>query len=296
MILALTGYEADAFDLLETGLATNFMESPKQSLGSFERTLAEIPPWNQQGLLKKPIRFYGQHESAAVESPSDRIMRSIQSDHNAQFRNVAVADAVHCFSSYQASGAEMWDTRDEDDYGSGEGGYLLEDPSLETDPLSWHAERSSDLVDIAATFDDIFTNEPSVSGILERFREIAARKTNDPEEQEGIDVAADFVERMERQSPLALSVVHRLLQLGAVNDGTNKTNTASRQTFAGCMKREQMAQAKMLQMDDFQMWAKHALKRGSGKGKNKTAPFTSWKHDSVDEVSPDEVNEILELS
>jgi len=295
MIMALMGYEADASDMMETGLATNFMESPKQTLGIFERTLAEIPPWNQQALVKKPIRFYGQPDLSTVASASGLSFRALNNDNNAQFRNVAVADAVHCFSSYRADGGDMWDTKDEDDYDERGSRYLLEDPSLETDPLSWHVERSSDLVDYAATFNDIFVSETTMPGILERFREISARQSMDPEEQEGIDVAADFVKRLERQSPLAVSVVHRLLQIGGTGVGEAKTTRNSYETLETCMTREYKAQSKLLQMEDFQQWAKYNTKLGSRKEKGASAPFSSWKHESFDQVSRDEVDEILEL-
>lgn len=261
MILGLMGYEADAQDMMETGLATNYMESPT-TLGSLERTLAELPPYNQQGLLKKPVRFYGQPEPLM--------------DHNAKFRNVAVADAVHCFSTYRADGSDMWGYSEED-------AFIGEDPSLETDFVPWHAERYSDLVDYAATFDDIFANETTVVGMLERFREIASRQTENEEEKEGILVAADFCRRLESQSPLAVSVVHRLLRIGA----------GKGETLTSCMEREHKALFTLYGRDDFLHWAKYASKAQDEE--TASVRFSSWKHESVAHVSPVEVDEILEL-
>ena len=252
MILGLMEYEAGASDMVETGMATNYMESIV-TLGDFERTLAEIPPWNQQALIKKPVRFHGYPEPTV--------------DHNSAYRNVAVADAVHCFSRYRADGTEMWGNDDDCDF---------EDPSLETSPVPWHEARSSDLVNYAATFDDIFKAETSVHGICERFREIAARTTNDPDEQEGIDVAAHFVKRLERQSPLAVSVVHRLLTLGA--DG--------KESLKSCLQRERKVQSKMFEQADFRSWAEHMATKPQD-------PFTQWKHKCLKDVSADEVAEII---
>ncbi|GKY95679.1 hypothetical protein MPSEU_000528900 [Mayamaea pseudoterrestris] len=247
LLLGLFGYVADANDLVETGLATNFMESIV-SLGDFERTLAQIPPWNQQALVKKPVRFYGYPEPAL--------------DHNHAFRNVAVADAVHCFSRHRADGAEMWNNIDACDF---------DDPSLETDPVPWHEARSSSLVDYAATFDEIFRSETTAHGLRERFCEIAGRFTNDPEVQEGIDVAADFVARLDRQSPLAISVIHKLLTIGS----------DKWETLRSCMERERKVQANMFKQNDFKNWAQSAATKPQDR-------FAGWKHKSLRDVLDDE--------
>jgi enoyl-CoA hydratase/carnithine racemase len=257
MILGLMGYEADHEDLLETGLATNYMETPA-ALGLLEQTLAELRPWNQQGLLKEPIRLHG-------EDPPVH-------DHNASLRNIQVADTISCFSSGRADRRDVWGFDENDDYDD------LMDPSIDLDHTPWHQPRCSDLVSYAATFDDIFKKEPELFGILERFREIAARTTDDPEVQEGIDVAADFVKSLERQSPLALSVVHRLLQLGSRKDETLKS----------CITREHRAQVNLFGRSDFETWAKHATR-----GVRNEKPFPGWLHKSIAAVHPDEVEEIL---
>ena len=116
-------------------------------------------------------------------------------------------------------------------------------------------------------------------GILERFREIASRKTTDREEQEGIDVAKDFVQRIQCRSPLALSAVHQLMQLGS-RDG---------ETLESCMEREKRVQAKLFGMSDFENWGKYASQYKA----MEEPPFTGWKHKSVADVTKDEVVELL---
>lgn len=257
MILALTGMQASAEDMMETGLATNYIDSVS-TLGFLERALGNLPPWNQQGLRALPKRYHGEPE------PKDDI--------NAEFRNVGVAGVIDAFTSYQASGEQMW--------GTNKLNYLPgEDPSLELDPIPWQEDRESDLVDFAATFDDIFKKEKTLVGILERFREVASRKTTDREEQEGIDVAKDFVQRIQCRSPLALSAVHQLMQLGS-KDG---------ETLESCMEREKQVQAKLFGMSDFENWGKHASQYKA----MEEPPFTGWKHKSVVDVTKDEVEELL---
>ena len=117
--------------------------------------------------------------------------------------------------------------------------------------------------------------------MLERFREVGSRTTEDPEEQEGIDVAKQFVENVERQSPLALRVVHKLLALG----------TGRKATIENCMERERNSQLKLLQGEDFHSWAQHVNKYGGDE--TKAPRFTGWKHDSIAAVTADEVDEIL---
>jgi hypothetical protein len=72
-------------------------------------------PWNQQVLIKSPIRFHGDPEPVR--------------DQNAEFRNVTVAETIHSFTSYRADVVDMWTHSDGD-------AYLLEaDPSLELDAV-----------------------------------------------------------------------------------------------------------------------------------------------------------------
>jgi enoyl-CoA hydratase/carnithine racemase len=257
MILALTGMHANAEDMMETGLATNYIESVS-TLGTLERTLGNLLPWNQQAILKEPPRNHG------APRPKE--------DVNAAYRNVGVAGVINAFTAYQAAGGEMWGTHEEN-YMPGE------DPSLELDPIPWQDDRESDLVNFAATFDEIFRREGTLGGLLERFREVASRKTNDKEEQEGIDVAKDIVKRIQSRSPLALSAVFRLMQLGS-REG---------ETLESCMAREKGVQAKLFAAGDFEAWGNHALKYKQ----SQEPPFGGWKHKSVMDVTKDEVDELL---
>ncbi len=155
---------------------------------------------------------------------------------------------------------------------------MEKDPSLELDHVPWHSMRSSNLVDYAATFDAIFKSETTLVGIHERLKEIAGRVTNDPEEQEGIDVASDFCRRIESQSPLAVSVVYRLLREG----------TKPLETLQSCMEREKLVQTKLYAKEDFKAWAESRIAGQVGEA------FSGWKHKSIREVSDDEVTELLE--
>jgi len=259
-ILALTGMEANASDMMETGLATHYVDSPK-TLALLEEILAEIEPWKAQKLLPENKRMMGEPVSTQ--------------DKNAAFRNKMVANTLHALSVYHVSGRDMWTNR-AGEFHSHE--QENDDPSLVLDPTPWDDVRESDIVNYAATFEDIFAQESSVAGILESFREISSRVTADSEEQEGIQVAADFVNRMEKQSPLSLSVVHRMMELGKENG----------ETLESCMEREKRVQAKLFRMADFQNWAKNATQNG------KDSPFTGWKHETVSDVSTDEVEELLQ--
>jgi enoyl-CoA hydratase/carnithine racemase len=264
LLLALASLEANAEDMVETGLATHYMDSVN-TLGYLERALAETVPWNQQGILKKPKRYYGHNEQ--------------KEDVNAPYRNVQVAELMHACTTYHASGLDVLrrQRKVDEEYEN-----LFEqndDPSLDLDPVPWREDRESDLVNYAATFEQIFKNENSVYGLLERFREIAARRTENEEEQEGIDLAADIVQRMERQSPLALRVVFRLMQLGS----------KQMETLESCMEREKLVQTRMMTMPDFVNWAEHCMKYKD----SDTPPFTGWKHTSVKEITRDEVDEIM---
>ncbi|GAX27218.1 hypothetical protein FisN_13Lh226 [Fistulifera solaris] len=257
MIMALMGYKANAEDMMEVGLATNYVETPRV-ISLLENTLSQLPPWNQQALIKNPIQYHGELEPTH--------------DHNAEFRNYVVAEAIHNFSSYRADGADIWTTSDRD-------AFLMEkDPSLELDHVPWHSMRSSNLVDYAATFDAIFKTETTLMGIHERLKEIAGRVTNDPEEQEGIDVASDFCRRLESQSPLAVSAVYRLLREG----------TKPLETLQSCMEREKLVQTNLYTKEDFAAWAKARIAGQVGEA------FSGWKHRSIHEVSDDEVTELVE--
>ena len=266
LILGLMGYKANCDDMIETGLATNAMESPA-GLGMLEDTLSQLKPWNQQGLIKEPIRNYGD-----VIPPID---------HNAQFRNVQVADTIHCLTDYRADGKEIWSNNPKSPANNFREFY---DPSINVaDPTPFCTERTSNLVDYGATFHEIFSSNLELPKIYNALKDIANRPTasNAPNrvQREVKEVAADFVQRLDRQSPLAVSVAFRLLRLGAQEN----------QTLRSCSARELNAQVNLFASDDFQTWAEHALKHGP------TAPFAGkWKHKHLSQVANDEVTEIIE--
>jgi len=265
-ILALMGYEADHGDMLETGLVTHSMETTN-GLGLFESMLAELPPWDQQGLLKNPTRYHGQDPPTV--------------DHNAFFRNYVVADAVDTVTSASADGSPgMFASNNLDD-----DVLAMTDPSLDPDPTPYSVDRQSLLVDYAATFDSLFRSHTSVAGLCEGFREIAARPNpgNDPLEQEGLDVAADFVRRLERQSPLAVTVTHELLKRGL---GPNEN-------WRTCANRERKVQAQLLALPDYQNWARYTQQYGSG---GDVEPFTDWKDESLAKVDLQEVLAIVDAA
>lgn len=258
MILALCGYEANCFDMVETGLATHLVGGAGQ-LPYLEHTLASIPPWNQQKLVKKPRHYYGQ------QRPRDA---------NAKFRNVTISYVIEQMSDYTANAANDLPL----DYTA----TAEDDPALDIDHIPWDSSFfSSELVDIAAHYDKIFKQEGTLEGLIERLREAGSKQSDDPDEKEGIRVANELVERMTSQSPLALRVTHQLMKMGG----------GRLATMDNCMDREAKAQNKLFGRSDFAEWAKHVQKHG---GEESKAPaFKGWQHENVAAVSAEEVDEIL---
>ncbi|CAB9528770.1 expressed unknown protein [Seminavis robusta] len=264
-ILALMGYEATPQDMMETGLASHYLENPMAIMGTLERTLSLLPPWNQQQCVKNPVVMEGDSQKNYYRNPED------VPDYNLPFRNVQVASTMQAFAEYKADGHApyTYDTKDDECFPA----------AFDLEPLPWDVARESDLVNYAATFDEIFQQENTVEGLIEAFREIGERGTQDPEEQEGIDVAADFVRRLEAQAPLALRVTHKLLKLGQ----------GPTETIQSCMEREKNAQMKLMTMPDFHNWGKAQLTGG------KASKLMSWQHRSVADVTEDEVSEVIGL-
>ncbi len=258
MLLALAGYEANCFDMVETDLATHLV-SDSAALPLLEHNLASIPPWNQQRLVEKEMRNYG-------ERP--------RSDSNARFRNKNIAYVIDQLSEHSSNPNNSFPY----DFTVTN----ADDPALDTDHVPWESGFfSSDLVDIAAHFDNIFKKEDSVEGIMTRLREAAAKKSDDAEEQENMRIAKEILTRMQQQSPLALRVVHQLMKMGI------RVNS----TIEHCMELESNAQLNMIRQADFREWAAHIRKHG---GDEKKAPvFGGWKHKTVSEVTLDEVDAIL---
>ena len=257
LLIGCFGYQAHAEDLVETGLATHFTDSVN-NINLLETALSELRSWRQQGLLKQPKRFYGDPEP--------------REDHNAAFRNVSVSATIDCHSSYRADHCHPWADNIHDEYG---------DPSMEPDYVPMTMERSSELVNWAATFDEIL-REKTLVRMLQGLNEVSEIQSTDPEEIEVRDMAAQMVRRMEQQSPMAASITFALLRKGA----------SKLESYESCLQRERRVQAKLLAWDDFERWAKHVNMKSDQK--NNGPQFTNWKHKNLSEVSSDEVAEILE--
>jgi enoyl-CoA hydratase/carnithine racemase len=257
-ILALTGYEADASDMIETGLATHFMDSVGK-LGSVERALSNLAPYDQQKLIREPFKRYGETSE-----------NSFKVDINSKFRNAAVASLMHSVSAYDAMGQEVTAARDEVNFLSDE------DPSLilDADRASFFGDRESMLLNIAATFQDAFENAKSIEEIMEKMREHASAHASNEEEAEFVLAAQSILEDMEAQSPLALSATHKLMVIGK----------EAKESLESCMEREKKVQLKLFDKDDFKNWSKSGVKEGE---------FKDWKHKSVKEVTRDEIEELF---
>jgi hypothetical protein len=223
-----------------------------------EHNLASIAPWNQQTLVKKPKHFYGQ--------PPPR-------DANASLRNVTIANIIDQMSEHSANPVNSFPF----DFTVTN----AEDPALDTDHVPWESGFfSSELVDIAAHLDEIFQQEKTLEGLVERLKEAGSQTSEDPDEQLGIEVAKNLVESIGRQSPLALSVTYQLMKMGG----------GRLASLENCMEREAKAQQKMFGRPDFAEWAKHVTKNG---GEANSPAFAGWKHGSIKAVSAVEVDEIL---
>lgn len=255
LILGLMGYEADQMDMLACGLSTHRLDNALV-LGDLEQMLSSIQPWESQAILKQPVRDYGQ------EKPTH--------DSNHMFRNVAVASAIDALADDCVYGPDILNQA------GPEAEWIVEDPSFYTDHAPYTQDSVTRLVTYAETFDEIFCQNGTLSGLLESFREVSQRTTDDPEIQEGIDVAKDFVQRLEKQCPLAVSVVFELLKKSANNP---------RDTLAACVEREKRAQLNMFSQPDFASW-------GAATKANRNESVV-WKHKSIADVSHDEVLEIL---
>ena len=289
-LLALAGYEADASDLVSTGLATHHIGSPHK-LNTLERSLMDINSYEGQRVKRDPRKYYGhEHEGVA--------------DVNLPYRNVAVGNVIQFISEYDAAGADEYGCYLKNDLDEDERLYIREnDPTLRMpeDRIQMYGALVSPLVDWAATFSAVFEKDDGgVEGIMERLREIASRKARYEGKlgyEEDVAVAEQaeiFVSSMEQRSPLALEVTHRLLLLGALEDGET--------SWRSCAEREKRAQLNLMTMKDgdFARWAE------SGKGVGLTGMrgkasliretedvFTGWKHGSVKEVTRDEIDEII---
>ena len=294
MILALSGYEATASDLIETGLATHLV-GDSGVLPILEEELATLPPWNQQGLVRKPRRMYGQ-ETASHPQPQgghahhrqqqNYLQQQLQSqrgghqstDANGRFRNRSIAHLMAQVADVSADKTNDFPF----DYSGSIYEDGIDDASLDTEHVPWESGfYDSPLVEMAADLDDVFRQERSLEGLMERLREVAATGTGGEEEEFSTPaLAGELVERMERQSPLSLRVVYQLMKMGS----------SPRATMENCMAREGKAQRKLVKEPDFRNWLAHVQKHGGEAG---APPFEGWTHSSVAEVTAEEVDRLI---
>jgi enoyl-CoA hydratase/carnithine racemase len=244
-MLGLTGYEADARDMIAAGLATHYVGGPYK-LNLLERALMEINSREYQNLHPKPSGLYGREDDWGGET-----------DVNLHFHNVAVGNLIQNISEYDAAGADEYSCHLKDMLDDETGLYLKDkDPSLTLtkDRVQLYAELESELVNWAATFATAFADEATVPGILERLREISSTKAQFvnklgyEEDVEVADMAQSLINELERRSPLALCVTNRLLRLGAEHG----------ETMESCMERERQSQAKLYTKEDgdYVRWAR----------------------------------------
>ena len=261
-VLAYTGFVADGFDMIESGLATNYIDSTNK-VGYMERALSELPSYSQQGLRKAPIKKYGQSSEGTLD------LRDV----NGQYRNVAVANLLHDVCDFDAAGQDYASPKHEASFRADE------DPSLVLDGerMQYFEERSSILMTAAATFDDVFRKEDTVQGMLDQLRQYTSVNAKNEEHEKALSLAKDLLEGMESQSPLALHAVHKLLRAGR----------GKKQTLESCMEREKIVLLNLFEKEDYKNWAKSGL--GAGE-------FKDWKHKSVHEVTKDEVEELFQTS
>ena len=263
-ILALTGYEADGYDMVATGLATHFVES-KHNIPLTETNLSEILPYKDQGLLPKLPRSQAQwikDKKAYLETgdyPEDIS--------NRRFRNVAVHNLIETVSSGQAG---------RDDFFAGQQPITTasDDPFQENTDLSLGFDGGSLLIDFAATFHHVF-NKNSVHDIMEELRDIS---NNKDEDEDIVKVSSLFLKGMEERSPVSLKAVHKLL------DMANDSNA----TLTDCIAREKVVQKNLLEKEDFKNWFE--LTRADS---TDLESVPSWKHKSVADISDDEIEELF---
>ena len=285
-LLALCGYEANAEDMVATGLATHYIGGPFK-LNLLERTLSDLNSYEYQALFPQPQTLYGDNEP--------------KKDVNDPFRNIAVANLIQHLSEYDAAEANEYGAHLKEDLDDETGLFLKDkDPSItmHEERIQMYGELVSELVCWAATFNDALT-ERTVEGKMERLREIAATKAEfegreDKEEDVLVaEQAQSLVNKMEQRSPLALCAMNELMLMGLQED----------ETLESCMEREKASQMRLFskQNGDYARWAE------SGKGvglvemnhgnssmvKDIEDSFSDWKHSSIKEVNHDEVKEIL---
>jgi len=272
LILALTGYTANAHDLVETGLATHYLGSPA-NVPILEENLMEVPAWKYQEILR-PNKQYDGHGQPGGGHQQRRQRRDI----NASFRNVQVANLIMDITEYSADGIDIMSvpdsvTQDPIYYD----GFL--DPSLDAefdnDGLATEPEwRTSHLVNYAATFGPLLAQSPNIVHVYGEMKELANNAKRVKVEPEDQALAQLFCRGIEAASPLATVVTDQLLRRG---------NPRPSETLESCLQRELMVQTKMAALSpDFQTW-----RENGGQAPKR------WCYPDVASVPRDQVEEML---
>ena len=285
MIMALTGYEANCEDMVETGLATHLI-SDSGILPILEEELATLPTWKQQGLVHKPRKFYGENGSPDHQNrhlhQQNYLQKQLQrnpnlahaQDVNRKFRNRTIAHLIDQISDVAADSSNEFPFDYTAIYEDG-----CDDASLDTDSVPYdEGFFCSRLVSMAADLEEIFNQEQSLEGLVELLNEEAAKLDSNSATP---IYAKKLVNQIEQQSPLALRVIYELMTTGSSQNAS----------MENCMDREGKVQRKLMTGTDFRNWQRHIKKFG---GDHAKAPlFQAWKHSNIQEVTKDEVDELL---
>lgn len=285
MIMALTGYEANCEDMVETGLATHLI-SDSGILPILEEELATLPTWKQQGLVHKPRKFYGENGSPDHQNrhlhQQNYLQKQLQrnpnlahaQDVNRKFRNRTIAHLIDQISDVAADSSNEFPFDYTAIYEDG-----CDDASLDTDSVPYdEGFFRSRLVSMAADLEEIFNQEQSLEGLVELLNEEAAKLDSNSATP---IYAKKLVNQIEQQSPLALRVIYELMTTGSSQNAS----------MENCMDREGKVQRKLMTGTDFRNWQRHMKKFG---GDHAKAPlFQAWKHSNIQEVTKDEVDELL---
>ena len=325
LILSLTGYVADADDLVRTGLATHYLGSSNE-IGTLERVLSDLDPWDRQGHVRRRAQDYGERykmlkgiaegsggdagggDDASSSSSRSRGGDRKTEDHwieeggnwdmrdNGKFKNVAVSTVIDGICLYDASQSDSVPfVRGGGTTGRGRGLldkalYGDEDPSLiypdEVRGSLGRESTGSRLMDWSSTFHHIFKEEgDDIVGISERLREIASNQMGSNDEGE-------------RECGYAADELvagmdrHCPLSLKVIHGLMREGGRGRDETLEGCMERERRVQMKMARGADFRRWADSGMgdynPREEGGG-----VFRDWKHKTLADVTDDEVKEIL---
>eukprot|EP00586_Coscinodiscus_wailesii_P021914 CAMPEP_0172496894 /NCGR_PEP_ID=MMETSP1066-20121228/94667_1 /TAXON_ID=671091 /ORGANISM="Coscinodiscus wailesii, Strain CCMP2513" /LENGTH=470 /DNA_ID=CAMNT_0013269433 /DNA_START=66 /DNA_END=1478 /DNA_ORIENTATION=+ len=121
-----------------------------------------------------------------------------------------------------------------------------------------------DIVTIAAMLKDTLERE-SLEGVIEGFKEL-----QDNDNRLG-RLAKDFLTKFEERSPLALAAVDKLLM---------KANDNS-ESLESCAAREKTVLMNLIKGKDYKNWVANGLEK------------VEWTHQSINEVSSDEIDELF---